>query len=107
MQETNVRAESSDVSSRFAAQPNDAELLFVVVLEELAFVDVSDSQLSFDGGDPDNSERTLGASERPLPSWTTGTLPAAARFQCPRAASPSRRTPSPPAAGTSPDALLC
>lgn len=49
--ETQVNAESSDVGSGFAGNPEDTELSLVVKLVKLALVDGSDTELTLDGTD--------------------------------------------------------
>jgi hypothetical protein len=43
--------ECSDVRSSFAAHPENSQMSVIVKLVELAFMDGSDTELSFDGGD--------------------------------------------------------
>ena len=48
---TEMDTHGSDVSSSFAGNPKDTEAFFVVVFDELGFVNGSDTQLTLDGGD--------------------------------------------------------
>lgn len=45
-----MNAERSHVGSGFAAHPKNAQTLFLVILEEFAFVNLADSELSLDRG---------------------------------------------------------
>jgi hypothetical protein len=55
-QETQMDAESPNVRSGLAADPEDAEVPIVVELKKLALVDGADTELALDGG---NERRTL------------------------------------------------
>lgn len=50
-QKTQVDAESTDVGTGLAADPEDTELPLIVELVELALVDGTDTELALDGGD--------------------------------------------------------
>lgn len=50
-QQSEVDAESTDVGSSLARDPEDGEVAVVVELDELALVDGSDSELTLDGRD--------------------------------------------------------
>jgi hypothetical protein len=50
-QQSQVNAECSDVGSRLARNPKDAEVTVVVEFDELALVDRADSELTLDGRD--------------------------------------------------------
>lgn len=51
-----MHAESTDVGTGLAADPEDTEVAVVVELNQLALVDGTDTQLALDGG---NQRRTL------------------------------------------------
>ena len=61
--ESEVNAQSPDVGSRLAVHPEDSQLVFRVILDQLALVNVPDSELPLDGGNQRGS-LVAGASER-------------------------------------------
>ena len=48
-QVANVHTESTHISASFAADPKDAHITLIVILNELSLVDSSDSELFLDG----------------------------------------------------------
>lgn len=50
-EETQVDAESTDVGTGFARDPEDAEVTVVVELDELGLVDGTDTELTLDSRD--------------------------------------------------------
>lgn len=54
-QQTHVYTQSSDVRASLAADPEDTEVAVVVELNQLRFVDGSDTELTLDGGDQGRS----------------------------------------------------
>lgn len=65
-EETQVDAEGSNVGAGLAADPEDTEVTVIVELNELAFMDGSDTELALDGGDQGRTleERTGEGFER-------------------------------------------
>jgi hypothetical protein len=50
-----MNAKSTNISTSFTADPKNGQMSFIIKFDQLGFVDGSNSQLSFDGGNQGRS----------------------------------------------------